>query len=93
MFAKIVQRNYTVDMDLPADGNILLNHDDMGSVGKYDPIYISSITYGRMALISIESSESYDKVRIALQAALQAKVVNGKLSFNLEQERFLKKQR
>lgn len=43
LFAKIVQRNYTVDMDLPADGNILLNHDDMGSVGKYDPIYISSI--------------------------------------------------
>lgn len=46
MFAKIVQRNYTVDMDLPADGNILLNHDDMGSVGKYDPIYISSIRNG-----------------------------------------------
>lgn len=90
LFAKIVQRNYTVDMDLPADGNILLNHDDIGSVGKYDPIYISSITYGRMALISIESSESYDKVRIALQAALQAKVVNGKLSFNLEQEKILK---
>lgn len=93
MFAKIVQRNYTVDMDLPADGNILLNHDDMGSVGKYDPIYISSITYGRMALISIESSESYDKVRIALQAALQAKVVNGKLSLILNKKRFLKKQR
>ena len=81
MFAKIVQRNYTVDMDLPADGNILLNHDDMGSVGKYDPIYISSITYGRMALISIESSESYDKVRIALQAALQAKSCKWEIIF------------
>ena len=74
LFAKIVQRNYTVDMDLPADGNILLNHDDMGSVGKYDPIYISSITYGRMVLISIESSESYDEIRITYRLSYKLKL-------------------
>ena len=35
--------NIYVNVDQITHGNILLNHDDMGSVGKYDPIYISSI--------------------------------------------------
>ena len=90
LFAKIIQRNYTVDMDLPIDGNLLLNHDEINNIGRYDPVYISSITYGRMALISMESFESYDKLRVALQVALQAKVINGELDFSLEQKKILK---
>lgn len=39
-----------------------------------------------MALISMESFESYDKLRVALQVALQAKVINGELDFSLEQK-------
>lgn len=90
LFAKIIQRNYTVDMDLPIDGNLLLNHDEINNIGRYDPVYISSITYGRMALISMESFESYDKLRVALQVALQAKVINRELDFSLEQKKILK---
>lgn len=93
LFAKIIQRNYTVDMDLPIDGNLLLNHDEINNIGRYDPVYISSITYGRMALISMESFESYDKLRVALQVALQAKVINGELDFSLEQKKFSKKRK
>lgn len=32
LFAKIIQRNYTVDMDLPIDGNLLLNHDEINNI-------------------------------------------------------------
>ena len=63
------------------------NHDEINNIGRYDPVYISSITYGRMALISMESFESYDKLRVALQVALQAKVINGELDFSLEQKK------
>ena len=38
----------------------------------------------------MESFESYDKLRVALQVALQAKVINGELDFSLEQKKILK---
>ncbi len=41
----------------------------------------------------MESFESYDKLRVALQVALQAKVINGELDFSLEQKKILKKKR
>lgn len=39
--------NFTVDMDIPLDGNLLLDNDAINLMEGFSPVYISSITYGR----------------------------------------------
>ncbi len=91
LIAKFIQKNFTVDMDLPLDGNILLNHSDMSNVGAYDPVYISSIVYGRMGVIIVETNESYEDVRVAVKAAFEAKIVNGELNLSYQHKQVLEK--
>ncbi|MEG0107964.1 MAG: thiol-activated cytolysin family protein [Lachnospiraceae bacterium] len=91
LIAKFIQKNFTVDMDLPLDGNILLNHSDMSNVGTFDPVYISSIVYGRMGVIIIETNESYENVRVAVKAAFEAKIVSGELNLSYEHKQILEK--
>lgn len=53
---KFVQKYFTLDMDIPQGG--LINGDISGLV-KYSPVYVSSIAYGRMGIMTIETNESY----------------------------------
>ncbi|MDR2236442.1 MAG: thiol-activated cytolysin family protein [Chryseobacterium sp.] len=89
IFAKFSQRNFTVDMDLPPNGNIFQNESDLGLAASKNPVYISSITYGRLGIISLESDYSYKETSFALKAALTAKVVNGTLSIDVMSKKIL----
>lgn len=89
LIAKFIQKNFTLDMDLPYDGCILLNNSELDGISNYDPVYISSITFGRMGIITIESNYEYDELSIAVSAALTAKVVNGKLDISAEHKKIL----
>lgn len=82
LIAKFIQKNFTMDMDIPYDGNLLLNNDDINSLTGYSPVYISSITYGRMGIITMESNYSYNEVRLAVKAAFDAKIINGDISIS-----------
>lgn len=70
LVAKFIQNYYTLDMDLPAtpadlfDGNV-----NSTLFGTYMPMYISSVTYGRMALFTIESELEETQVRTFLQGS------------------------
>jgi len=46
------------------------------------PVYISSITYGRIAYVTIEASSSSQEVRQAIQASWNAYTGGGTFSFN-----------
>lgn len=61
--ANVTQRFYTIDMDLPTDGNLLLNNKDINKYGPYSPVYVSSVTYGRMGIITIESDSTFSSVQ------------------------------
>lgn len=89
IFAKFTQKNFTMDMDIPEDGNIFLNNSDLSTVLDRNPVYISSITYGRLGIISVVSDYSYDEVNFALKAALNAKVVNGTLNIDINSKKIL----
>jgi thiol-activated cytolysin len=52
-------------------------------------VYISSITYGRLGIISLVSNYTYDEVSFALKAALNAKVVNGTLNIDVNSKKIL----
>jgi hypothetical protein len=83
LVAKFIQNYYTLDMDLPSspadlfDGNV-------GSTlfGTYMPMYVSSVTYGRMALFTIESELEETEVRSFLQGSYAS--VNASLSADFD---------
>ncbi|MCX2496271.1 thiol-activated cytolysin family protein, partial [Pedobacter sp. PF22-3] len=77
LIAKFVQRNFTLDMDLPEDGNLLDNSVDPATLGPYSPVYVSSITYGRMGMIKVESDYNYSSLTRAFKAAFNAGIVSG----------------
>ncbi|MBS5529092.1 MAG: thiol-activated cytolysin family protein [Prevotella sp.] len=87
LFARVCQKNFSVIMDYPEDGNIFANNDD---ITKYpDAVYINSITYGRMAVIAIESDSSYNAIKTAFKAALTAEKINGELSIDTNSKKIL----
>lgn len=81
------QKNFDGIIDYPEDGNIFSDNDKLS---KYpNAVYVNSITYGRMAIISIESDTTYNALKTAFKAALNAKVVNGKASMDANAEKLL----
>lgn len=89
LIAKFVQKNFTLDMDLPLDGCILLDNSEISIAGKYDPVYISSITFGRLGVITMDSKYSFDELSVAVSAALTAKIVNGSLNIDINHKKIL----
>ncbi len=70
MVAKFIQSYYTLDMDLPNHPSDLFEDDvDRTLFGTYMPMYVSTVTYGRMALFTIESSLSETEVKSYLNAS------------------------
>ncbi|WP_412850966.1 thiol-activated cytolysin family protein [Chryseobacterium sp. PMSZPI] len=91
LFAKFSQKYFTIDMDMPDNGNIFAKESDLNLASSNNPIYISSITYGRLGVISIESDANYDEVSAALKASLQAKKVNGSINIDSSYKNTLEK--
>nr|WP_320059624.1 thiol-activated cytolysin family protein [uncultured Bacteroides sp.] len=87
--ANVIHRFYTIDMDLPTDGNLLLNNEDMNKFGPYSPVYVSSVTYGRMGVITVESDSTFSSVQRALNISFNAVKVSGKLSIDDHTETIL----
>ncbi len=93
VFANVVHRFYTIDMDLPLDGNLLLKNEDLSKYTPYSPVYVSSVTYGRIGVISIESDSTYNKVTKALNMSFNAVKVSGKLNIDTETQKLLEDSR
>lgn len=91
VFAKFIQKNFTIDMDLPYDGNVFLNPLDQQNSLSQDPVYISSITYGRLGIIAIETEESFDEILFALKAAFSSKIISGELNIDTHSKDILAK--
>jgi hypothetical protein len=83
LVAKFIQNYYTIDMDLPASPADLFEGSPAAAVfGTYMPMYISSVTYGRMALFTIESELSESEVRSYLQGAYASINASASADFN-----------
>lgn len=91
LFARVVQQNFSIIMDYPYDGNVLLNNDEFESIRSLSPVYINSIIFGRMAILAIESDYSYEELKTAVKIALSAKIVNGELNIDATTKDILQK--
>ena len=89
LFARVCQKNFDGIIDYPEDGNIFSNNDKIKDYPN--AVYVNSITYGRMAIISIESDTTYTALKTAFKAALNAKMVNGEVSMDASSEQTLQK--
>lgn len=70
LVAKFIQSYYTLDMDMPNSPAELFNGNiDFDRFGTYMPMYVSTVTYGRMALFTIESELSETEVRSFLEGS------------------------
>jgi len=70
---KFFQENFTIDLDVPNSYNELFDPTglDMNSItGGVMPVYVKSVTYGRMGIMVIESSYSSTKVYNAIYKQL-----------------------
>lgn len=70
---KFVQKYFTLDMDIPHGG--LVNGDISGLV-QYSPVYVSSIAYGRMGIMTIETNDSYSDAYSKINEAFSTLFVN-----------------
>lgn len=84
---RYMQAYYTVDLDAPASPSALLAPGvSLADVqGKMDerrpPVYVSSVTYGRMVLFTFESQYSAEEMSAALDFAYSGGIdVNGDVS-------------
>ncbi len=87
LFARVCQKNFDAVIDYPDDGNIFSNNAKLSTYPN--AAYINSITYGRMAIISIESDSSYSSVKSAFKVALNLKKVNGEVSMDVQAKKIL----
>ncbi|MCK4825873.1 thiol-activated cytolysin family protein, partial [bacterium] len=70
LIAKFIQNYYTLDMDLPKQPSDLFEKDvDRVLFGTLMPMYVSTVTFGRMALFTIESELEETDVRAYLSAS------------------------
>ena len=84
LVAKFIQSYYTLDMDLPNKPSDLFEEDVERSLfGTFMPMYVSTVTFGRMALFTIESELSETEVRTYLEGSYGA--VNADASADFEE--------
>jgi thiol-activated cytolysin len=72
LVAKFIQNYYSLDMDMPSQPSDLFDGDvEQSLFGTYMPMYVSSVTYGRMALFTIESEYDAMEVKAVLNGSYQ----------------------
>lgn len=82
---KFMQTFYTVDID--QGQNVFLFEDfKLKDFKGYRPVYVSSVAYGRLAYLSVESTETWQKIKTTLEGAVEAKLSNVKFDASLETE-------
>ena len=83
LIAKFIQNYYTLDLDLPSQPSDLFEDDvDRALFGTLMPMYVSTVTFGRMALFTIESELEESDVRAFLSASYGGISGSGETAFN-----------
>lgn len=85
-YVKFYQTSFTLDMDIPAGSLVNDNNFDSGGV---EPVYVSSISYGRMGILSIETNEQEDIAKKTINETFSKLFVHGESSLTQEEKNFL----
>ncbi|MBP8084036.1 MAG: thiol-activated cytolysin family protein [Spirochaetes bacterium] len=70
---KFMETFYTVDVD-QGEGTFIYDSFDIKDFKGYRPVYVSSISYGRLAYLTIESDRSWNAIKAELEVAIDTGV-------------------
>ena len=88
LVAKFIQSYYTLDMDMPHHPSDLFEEDvEQTLFGNYMPMYVSTVTFGRMALFTIESELEETEVSAYLNASYAAVDASASADFEALREK------
>ena len=73
-------------MEVPANGFFKDKSKDSSSE---NPVYVRSISYGKIALLAIESEYSFEEVKKAVEAGIKWKIFNAGGSFSAKDTEIL----
>lgn len=88
LLGQLVSRNFTVTMDVPANGFF---KDKSKDTSSENPVYVRSISYGKIALLSIESEYSFEEVKKAVEAGVKWKIFSAGGSYSSKDTEILQK--
>nr|WP_299339078.1 thiol-activated cytolysin family protein [Allomuricauda sp.] len=88
---KFIQRYFTLDLDSPGESpsDLFVDLPSIESLGSTSPVYVSSVTYGRMVLYTVESESSITEVKTAFEAAIEAGEKGGSFELDVDSEKIL----
>lgn len=84
---KFYQKYYTIDLDLPKAPCNLFNEGELPDLDIFNgtsPVFVSSVTYGRMVYFMVESSSSAEKMKAALSASFNSFGKGGGIDVSFE---------
>jgi len=91
LFIDFSQTYFSVYMDYPEDGNIFKDEATRNKFLNQNPVYVSTVNYGRKGILLVESEYSYEETSLAIRAAFKAKVVSGSLDLTQNEKKILER--
>lgn len=84
ILARLVSENFVTYMDTPASTIGFFKNPELNKSKIENPVYIKSLTYGKIAYVAIESEYSYSEVKTALKKAMKYKFVDSSIKADKE---------
>ena len=78
------QHIYNVSIDPKHYSNWIMGDIDVKDMGEYEPLYISSVDYGRVGYVFVQTNKSVEEVRKMVKASLEVAVKYVDASVNAE---------
>lgn len=85
-YVKFYQTSFTLDMDIPSGSLVNDTNLDTGGV---EPVYVSSISYGRMGVLAIETNELTETARTTINESFNKLFVKGESYLTEDEKKFL----
>lgn len=85
-YVKFYQTSFTLDMDVPTPSLVANNNFDTGGV---EPVYVSSISYGRMGVLTIETNETASNAKRIINETFNKLFYNKSTNFTQEERSFV----
>lgn len=88
LLGQLISSCFTVSMDVPTNG--FFKDQSMNSSPEY-PVYVRSMTYGKIALLAIESEYSFEEVKKAVEAGIKFKFFSGGANYTAKDMEIIQK--
>lgn len=90
LLGQLISKNFTVSIDIPVNGFF---KDKSKDSSADNPVYVYSITYGKVAFLSVESEYSFEEVKAAVEAGINYKIFSAGGSYSKHQQEIIAKSR